>query len=104
GFLRLATSLLGASGLGPAAPPVAYLGDTVADVLTVQRARQHAPSQRFLALAVAPPHLQRPDAAERRGPYEARLRQAGADAVIPNTDAVLGALEAVLSAPRPPVP
>jgi len=104
GFLRLATSLLGASGLGPAAPPVAYLGDTVADVLTVQRARQHAPSQRFLALAVAPPHLHRPDAAERRGPYEARLRQAGADAVIPSTDAVLGALEAVLSAPRPPVP
>ncbi|MFM7652153.1 MAG: TIGR01548 family HAD-type hydrolase, partial [Vulcanococcus sp.] len=91
-----AGALLGPSGLGPAAPPVAYLGDTVADVLTVQRARQHSPEQRFLALAVAPPHLQRPEASERRGPYEAQLRQAGADAVLPATEAVLGVLEAWL--------
>lgn len=98
GFLRLAGALLGPAGLGPAAPPVAYLGDTVADVLTVQRARQQTPGQRFLALAVAPPHLQRPEAAERRGPYEAQLRQAGADAVLPATEEVLGVLEAMLSA------
>jgi HAD superfamily phosphatase len=76
---------------------VAYLGDTVADVLTVQRARQQAPEQRFLALAVAPPHLHAPEAANRRGPYEARLRQAGADAVIPATEQVLVALEQALS-------
>ncbi len=93
GFLRLAGTLLGPTGLGPAAPPVAYLGDTVADVLTVQRARQQTPGQRFLALAVAPPHLQRPEAAERRGPYEAQLRQAGADAVLPATETVLEVLE-----------
>jgi HAD superfamily phosphatase len=104
GFLRLAGTLLGPSGLGPAAPPVAYLGDTVADVLTVQRAREQTPEQRFLALAVAPPHLQRPEASERRGPYEAQLRQAGADAVLPATEAVLGVLEAMLSAPTPPGP
>jgi HAD superfamily phosphatase len=97
GLLRLAAALSGPSGLGPQAPPVAYLGDTVADVLTVQRARLQAPEQRFLALAVAPPHLQSPDAAQRRGPYEARLRQAGADAVIPATDRVLEALEQALS-------
>ena len=51
GFLRLAERLLAegtGSGLGAAAPPVAYLGDTVADVLTVQRARQVCPEQRFL--------------------------------------------------------
>lgn len=94
GFLRLAAALVGP--LGAASAPVAYLGDTVADVLTVQRARQQSPEQRFLALAVAPPHLQRPEAAARRGPYEAQLRQAGADAVIPATQAVLEALEALL--------
>ena len=96
GFLRLAERLAGP--LGPAAPPVAYLGDTVADVLTVQRARRLVPAQRFLALAVAPPHLQRPEAAERRGAYEAHLHQAGADAVIPATEAVLAVLEEALAA------
>jgi HAD superfamily phosphatase len=97
GFLRMAHALSGCSDLGADAPPVAYLGDTVADVLTVQRARQQAPEQRFLALAVAPPHLHTPEAADRRGPYEARLRQAGADAVIPATEQVLVALEQALS-------
>jgi HAD superfamily phosphatase len=104
GFLRLAGALLAPSGLGPDAPPVAYLGDTVADVLTVQRARQQTPGQRFLALGVAPPHLQRAEASERRGPYEVQLRQAGADAVLPATEAVLEVLEAMLSAPTPPGP
>jgi len=94
GLLRLAGELVGP--LGPDAPPVAYLGDTVADVFTVQRARQAAPAQRFLALGVAPPHLQAPEAGRRRAPYEAKLRQAGADAVIPATQAVLEALERAL--------
>ena len=94
GLLRLAAELAGP--LGAEAPPVAYLGDPVADVLTVMRARQAAPDQRFFALAVAPPHLQAAGAAGRRAPYEAQLRQAGADAVIPATEAVLEALEAVL--------
>jgi HAD superfamily phosphatase len=95
GLLRLAGELVGA--LGADAPPVAYLGDTVADVLTVQRARQAAPDQRFLAFAVAPPHLQAPGAAARRVSYEAQLRQAGADAVIPTTRHTLVALEQVLA-------
>ena len=94
GFLRLAGNLLG--DLGATAAPVAYLGDTVADVLTVQRARQVQPEQRFLSLAVAPPHLHSPEAGERRGRYEAQLREAGADAVIPSTTAVLAALEQAL--------
>jgi len=97
GLLSLASALSGPAGLGPQAPPVAYLGDTVADVLTVQRARQQEPEQRFLALAVAPPHLHTPEAADRRGPYEARLRQAGADVVIPATERVLEALEQALA-------
>ncbi len=94
GFLRLAAELSG--GLGAGSLPVAYLGDTVADVLTVQRARQQQSEQAFLSLAVAPPHLQAPEAAERRSQYEAQLLEAGADAVIPCTTAVLTALEQAL--------
>lgn len=95
GLLRLAEELAGPLGLG--SPPVAYLGDTVADVLTVVQARQRVPDQRFLALAVAPPHLQSDAAVSRRVPYEAQLRQAGADAVISATQNALMALEQALS-------
>jgi HAD superfamily phosphatase len=97
GFLQLADQLLRASeppgngrGLGAGAPPVAYLGDTVADVLTVINARRACPQQHFVALAVAPPHLHSDPAA--RTAYEAKLREAGADQVLPSTTAVLSAL------------
>jgi HAD superfamily phosphatase len=76
---------------------VAYLGDTVADVLTVQRARAQWPGQRFLSLAVAPPHLQGREQLEARHAYEQRLRQAGADRILPATVAVLANLEALLT-------
>ncbi len=95
GLLRLAADLAGAP-LGEGAVPVVYLGDTVADVLTVQQARERLPQQRFLSLAVAPPHLQALEAAERRAAYEAQLLQAGADAVIPETARVLEALAPLL--------
>lgn len=102
GLLRLAAELLAPWGLalGADAPPVAYLGDTVADVQTVLRARQAVPGQTFLALAVAPPHLQPPGAEPRRAAYEAQLERAGADAVIDHTRQVLEAL----SVPSPPAP
>lgn len=108
GLLRLATRLAG-GGLGAGAPPVIYLGDTVADVITVQRARAECPEQRFLSLAVAPPHLHgQPEA---RAAYEAKLVEAGTDAVIPSTAGLLQHLEPLLarglalsrlSAPAPP--
>jgi len=90
GLLRLATRLAGAS-LGAGAPPVAYLGDTVADVLTVQRARAQCPGQLFLSLAVAPPHLHAHPVA--RLAYEAKLLEAGADAVIASTTKLLSCLK-----------
>ena len=96
GLLTLARQLAGP--LGAEAPPVAYLGDTVADVQTVVQARQQLPEQRFLALAVAPPHLQASGNEQRRHRYEEHLRQAGADAVIAATDQVLRCLEQVLQA------
>ena len=107
GLLRLAAQLSGAemdgsldAALDGASPPIAYLGDTVADVLTVQRARQQCPDARFLSLAVAPPHLHGPQALERRAAYEARLVEAGADGVLPSTQALEPeALVGWLSAP-----
>jgi len=86
--------------LDGASPPIAYLGDTVADVITVQRARQQCPDARFLSLAVAPPHLHGPQALARRAAYEARLIEAGADVVLPSTQALEPeALVGWLSAP-----
>jgi HAD superfamily phosphatase len=87
GLLALAERLAAQWGqpLGAEAPPVAYLGDTVADVETVRRARLEHPMQRFLALAVAPPHLHAPERAAQRRDYEHQLLTAGADHLLAST-------------------
>lgn len=87
GLLRLAGHLANERGqsLGPQGPPVAYLGDTVADVQTVRRARTCCPDQRFLALGVAPPHLHPLEQLTRRRTYEQGLLDAGADYVLEST-------------------
>jgi HAD superfamily phosphatase len=87
GLLRLARRLAGRP-LGEACPPVAYLGDTVADVLTVLRARERHPDQRLVSLAVAPPHLHGQERSGERRRYEEQLRQAGADGVLEHTAAL----------------
>jgi HAD superfamily phosphatase len=99
GLLRLAEALLAARGtsLGPDAPAVAYLGDTVADVQTVLRARERVPAQRFLSLAVAPPHLHGPGQDQRRHAYEQQLLAAGADRIMSSTDQAGAILEALLA-------
>ena len=99
GLLALAATLARVP-LGAGAPPVAYLGDTVADVETVQRARSRVPEQRFEALAVAPPHLQQAGREAERQRYEDRLRQAGANRILDSTRQVLE----LFSAPSPPAP
>jgi HAD superfamily phosphatase len=99
GILRLAALLMGrheAPDLGPLAPPVAYLGDTVTDVFTLQRARQEVPEQRWRALAVAPPHLHGAEAQAARGGYEDQLLRAGAEGILATTAAVIEAMEAWL--------
>jgi HAD superfamily phosphatase len=75
---------------------VAYLGDTVTDVFTLQRARQAVPEQRWRALAVAPPHLHAAEAQAARGDYEEQLLRAGAEAILATTAAVIEAVEAWL--------
>ena len=47
------------------------------------------PEQPFVSLAVAPPHLQTAEQAAARDIYEQRLREAGADHVLPTTEAIL---------------
>ena len=88
GFLRMAADLL-AQPFSADAPVVAYLGDTVADVQTVIHARALWPQQRFVSLAVVPPHLQAPDQQQARARYEEGLRQAGADRILQNTSEAL---------------
>jgi HAD superfamily phosphatase len=105
GLIRLADRLLPSRRPNSSAATVAYLGDTVADVMTVLAARRHRPDISWLSLAVAPPHLQGQPQARRR--YEAGLRAAGADRVIASTEALLPLLGAPaapggLTAPSPP--
>ena len=88
GLIRLASTLLDC-GLGSDAPLIAYLGDTVADVKTVTRAREQVPQQRWMSLAVVPPHLQSPEQSEARADYEENLRAAGAEVIFTDTQAAL---------------
>ncbi len=85
GLIQIATKIFG-SPLGSSTPPIAYLGDTVADVLTIRRARKNIPKQRFISLAVAPPHLQREEKHEARKRYENSLKNAGADEILSCTN------------------
>lgn len=62
--------------------PVLYLGDTVADMYTVQQAREQQPQRSWVAVGVLPPHVQETE--ERSQNYTHTLKQAGADVVFSN--------------------
>lgn len=62
--------------------PVFYVGDTVADMYTVQRAREQYPNRLWIAVGVLPPHVQATE--ERSLAYSTTLEEAGADAVFWN--------------------
>ncbi len=64
----------------PQASLVVYAGDTVADMLTVVKARIYDPSYQYLAVGVIPPHV-REDLRDR---YASLLRENGADLVLNN--------------------
>ena len=92
GLIKLASSLMALHGpcpLGPGAPPVAYLGDTIADVRTVVNARVAIPKQRWISLAVAPPHLHSDPNQQARNNYENLLIKAGADQVLTKSSSCL---------------
>tara|TARA_Y100001968_G_scaffold100643_1_gene90533 strand:+ start:145 stop:945 length:801 start_codon:yes stop_codon:yes gene_type:complete len=81
GFISL-SSKLSKIPLGGSNTPIAYIGDTVADVKTVLNARIKIPDQKFISLAIAPPHLHVDSNREKRLSYEEELRKAGADLII----------------------
>ena len=84
GLLRLA-SHIAKRPLGSGMPPIYYLGDTVTDVLTVNRAKAAIPNQIFFSYAVAPPHLHTESKKKERMIYEQKLQEAGADKILIST-------------------
>ena len=81
GFLSLASKLANQK-LGIKNPPIAYLGDTIADIKTVLNARKKHTNQKFVSIAIAPPHLHSASVFKRRIEYESNLKKAGADYVL----------------------
>lgn len=81
GLLQLAEELAAMARLPLSHLPMGYVGDTVADVLTVVHARRQRPQLRCKALAVAPPHVAAA-AATVRTAYHQQLLAAGADAIL----------------------
>jgi len=85
GFISL-SSKLSKIPLGKSNPPIAYIGDTIADVKTVLNARTKIPDQKFISLAIAPPHLHKEHNNQKRRRYERDLKEAGADLIIKSMD------------------
>ena len=81
GFISLASKLT-SQKLGKKAPPIAYVGDTIADVKTVINARQKITNQEFISIAIAPPHLHTESVLKSRIKYEANLKNEGADFIL----------------------
>jgi HAD superfamily phosphatase len=74
--------------------PVVYVGDTVADLYTVEKAKQQQPNRTWIGVGVLPPHVQ--DSEERKNAYSGNLKKAGAAIVLGNvkelTPALIGEL------------
>ncbi len=88
GLITLASKLAGTQ-LGEGVPTVIYVGDTIADILTVKKAKKKNPGQIFLSIGIAPPHLHTKENKKRRVGYEKMLKEAGADVILPTTEKVL---------------
>jgi len=65
-----------------ASTPILYVGDTVADMYTVQKARSLFPSRIWIGVGILPPHVQ--ETPTRARAYAASLRAAGAELVFNN--------------------
>ena len=81
GLLFLAKKL-NKKELGLSSAPIAYIGDTIADVITVKNAIKKVPNQKFISIGLAPPHLHKKSRCEERLKYESKLRGAGADFIL----------------------
>ena len=83
GFINLSKKLL-SDKLGKSNIPIAYVGDTIADINTVINARKEIPSQKFISIGIAPPHLHLKIRLKERISYEKNLQNAGADLILNN--------------------
>lgn len=74
----------------PPSTPVIYVGDTVADIYTVEKARSLSvskgeslhPQRRWIAVGILPPHVQ--ETQQKKDAYANALKAAGAAAVFSN--------------------
>lgn len=64
------------------ATPVIYVGDTVGDMYTVEKARIQDDKRRWIGVGVLPPHVQ--ESPSRKDAYAETLLQAGAAVVLSN--------------------
>ena len=81
GFINLSKKLIG-DKLGESNIPIAYVGDTIADINTVINARKEIPSQKFISIGIAPPHLHLKSRVKERNTYERNLQKVGADLIL----------------------
>ena len=81
GFINLSKKLLG-DKLGSSNIPIGYVGDTIADINTVINAKKEIPSQKFISIGIAPPHLHSKSRLNERNSYEEKLQNAGADLIL----------------------
>ena len=88
GFIDLSKKLLGDKLFGSNIP-IAYLGDTIADINTVINARKEIPSQKFISFGIAPPHLHLKSRIKERNLYEKNLQNAGADLILNSINEIL---------------
>ncbi len=64
--------------------PAFYLGDTVADMYTVVKARELQPERNWVGIGVLPPHVQ--ISTTRQADYAQKLISAGAEVVLSNAE------------------
>lgn len=64
--------------------PVFYLGDTVADMYTVVRAKEVRPERNWIAIGILPPHVQ--SSPERQANYSQKLKDSGAAIIFSNVE------------------
>ena len=64
--------------------PAFYLGDTVADMYTISKARELKPERNWVAIGILPPHVQ--ISPTRQADYAQKLMEAGAEIVLSNVE------------------
>ena len=64
--------------------PVFYLGDTVADMYTILKAKELKPERSWIGVGILPPHVQVCE--PRRADYTHKLLEAGAEIVLSNVE------------------